>query len=350
MSKHCLPASRGNLGWINRLASLALLCWAGAALGQSAQPAAAAEKDAVLRGDAACTRCHDESEAYPVLSIGKTKHGTQADQRTPTCVSCHGESRNHIDNAKKPGETARPKPDRSFTGQLLASPTEGVVDRYFGQAGKRTSTAVADRNGACMSCHQGGKRMHWSGSAHDARDVACTSCHQVHTAHDKVRDRATQPEVCFTCHKEQRVQVSRPSRHPVKEGKVACSDCHNPHGTAGTRLLARDTVVDTCYTCHAEKRGPFIFNHQPVTEDCTNCHNPHGSMVASLLKSRPPFLCQQCHEPTSHRGNIPGLAAGTGNGAGTRGVTQARSCLNCHTQIHGGNNPTNNAESRSMRR
>jgi DmsE family decaheme c-type cytochrome len=172
----------------------------------------------------------------------------------------------------------------------------------------------------------------------------------VHTQHDKVRDKLTQPEVCTSCHKEQRAQISRPSRHPIKEGKVACTDCHNPHGTAGVKLLVRDTVVDTCYTCHMEKRGPFVFNHQPVTEDCSNCHNPHGTTVANLLKSRPPFLCQQCHEPTSHRGNIPGLIAGTGNAAGSRGVTQARACLNCHTNIHGSNNPTNNAESRSLRR
>jgi DmsE family decaheme c-type cytochrome len=160
----------------------------------------------------------------------------------------------------------------------------------------------------------------------------------------------TQPEVCFACHKEQRVQVKRSSHHPIEEGKVGCSDCHNPHGTAGIRLLVRDNVVDTCYTCHMEKRGPFIFNHQPVTDDCTICHNPHGTNIANMLKSRPPFLCQQCHEPTSHRGNIPGLLAGTGSSAGTRGITQARACLNCHTNIHGGSNPLNNSESRSMRR
>jgi len=59
--------------------------------------------------------------------------------------------------------------------------------------------------------------------------------HQVHTQHDKVRDKQTQPEVCFACHKEQRAQVNRPSHHPIKEGKVACSDCHNPHGTRARR-------------------------------------------------------------------------------------------------------------------
>ena len=306
--------------------------------------------DVVLKGDAVCTRCHDETESYPVLAIGKTRHGSPGDGRTPTCTSCHGDSRRHVENAKEPAATGRPKPDRTFSGQLQSAPGADRVDRYFGQSGKRTSTPVGDRNGACLGCHEGGKRMHWSGSTHDARDVPCTGCHQVHVQHDKVRDRSTQPEVCFACHKEQRVQLSRASHHPVKEGKVACSDCHNPHGSAGPKLLVRDSTVQTCTGCHAEKRGPFIFNHQPVTDDCTICHYPHGSTVASLLKQRAPFLCQQCHEPTSHRGNVPGLLAGTGNAAGTRGLAQARACLNCHTQIHGGSNPTNNAESRSMRR
>lgn len=322
--------------WARALHGIALvltLSVGGAAWAADEAAEKAPRKDMVLKGDAVCTRCHDESESYPVLAIAKTRHGTVADGRAPTCTSCHGDSQSHIQNLKKEGETGRPKPDR-----------------YFGDAGKHTAVPVEERNATCMGCHQGGKRIHWQGSAHESRDVACTSCHQMHTQHDKVRDKATQPEVCFTCHKEQRVQVSRPSHHPITEGKVACSDCHNPHGTAGVKLLVRDTVVDTCYTCHMEKRGPFIFNHQPVTDDCTICHNPHGSTVASLLKSRPPFLCQQCHEPTSHRGNIPGLATGTGTAAGARGITQARACLNCHTNIHGGSNPSNNAESRSMRR
>lgn len=313
-------------------------------------PETDARRDLVLQGDAVCTRCHDESEAYPVLSIGKTKHGTVADGRSPTCTSCHGDSKRHISNQKQPGEKGRPRPDRTFSGPVLSTPGSTQLASFTTPAGKRSTTPVDDRNSACIDCHQGGARMHWQGSLHEARNVACTSCHQVHTQHDRVRNRVTQPEVCFNCHKEQRVQTSRTSHHPIREGKVACTDCHNPHGTAGVKLLVRDTVVDTCYTCHAEKRGPFLFNHQPVTDDCTICHNPHGTTTANLLKSRPPFLCQQCHEPTSHRGNIPGLLAGTGNAAGTRGLAQARSCLNCHTNIHGGNNPTNNSESRSLRR
>lgn len=301
-----------------------------AATPPAVEAAKPAPKDLVLKGDAKCTRCHDENDNAPVLAIGKTRHGVLADGRNPTCTSCHGDSENHINVPE--GVKERPKPDRTFT--------------------KNSSTPVDARNTACLACHQGSRRMLWAGSAHQSHDVACTDCHEIHTQHDKVRDKLTQPDKCFTCHKEQRALVNRPVHHPVLEGKVACSDCHNPHGSAGPKLLVRDSVNATCYTCHMEKRGPFLWEHMPVTDDCTNCHNPHGSTVERLLKVRMPFLCQQCHEPTSHRGNVPGFinANPYDNQPQSRGITQARACLNCHTNIHGGNSPTNNAAARSFRR
>ena len=163
-----------------------------------------------------------------------------------------------------------------------------------------------------------------------------------------MRDKVTQPEVCFTCHKEQRAQINRPSHHPIPEGKMGCSDCHNGHGSVGPKLMKRDSVNDTCYTCHMEKRGPFVHTHEPVAEDCSNCHNPHGTTAESMLKARPPFLCHQCHTP--HGGSIPALAGqigpgalkptGSSSGKSNINITQGRGCLNCHTQVHGTNNPS----------
>jgi DmsE family decaheme c-type cytochrome len=310
------------------LVFLAAMGMPAASFAQTIERPAASSKDMVLVGDAKCTECHDESEKYPVLAIGKTRHGTKADARTPSCISCHGESATHV---KIPtGTKERPKPERFGRGK------NGTVEA---------------RNQSCMDCHQGGARMLWGGSTHEMRDVACSDCHQIHTGHDKVREKKEQPEVCFTCHKQQRVQINRPSRHPILEGKVACSDCHNAHGSAGPKLMVRDTINTTCFQCHAEKRGPFIWNHEPVSENCAHCHNPHGTTVASLLKWRPPFLCQQCHEPSSHRGNIPNVdwasSATTNEG---KNITLGRSCLNCHTNIHGGSNPLNLSHSRSLRR
>jgi DmsE family decaheme c-type cytochrome len=282
-----------------------------------AAQAQAPRKDMVLKGDAQCTRCHDETEEYPVLAIAKTKHGTVADGRTPTCTSCHGVSDLHVN--RPPDAKERPKPDVMF--------------------GKNSKTPMDQRSQACLTCHQGGKRIHWQLSAHAGQDVACSSCHQVHAQHDKARDKQTQTEVCFACHKEVRAQVIRPVRHPIQEGKVACSDCHNPHGTAGEKMLLRDNVNDTCYSCHMEKRGPFVRSHEPVQENCAICHNPHGTTNPNLLKIRPPFLCQSCHQPSSHHSTIPenGLVAGT-SPTTPQAVIMARGCVNCHTNIHGSNN------------
>lgn len=279
-------------------------------------PAVLAADDLVLKGDAQCTACHDDGDAPQVMLIGKSKHGTRADGRTPTCTSCHGPSEEHLKGSGMPTFTFEREHDK-------VDPSEW--------------------SNACLGCHKrDAKRSHWEGSTHQARGVSCNSCHKIHAVSDKVRDKRTQPEVCYACHKEQRNQANRPSHHPVPEGKMACSDCHNVHGSAGPKLLKRDSVVETCYTCHMEKRGPFVHNHEPVNDDCTTCHNPHGTTAESMLKVRPPFLCQQCHTP-----HVPSQAllygqAPTPNIIGWNGasVTQGRACLNCHTQIHGSNNPS----------
>jgi DmsE family decaheme c-type cytochrome len=305
-----------------RCISRALAAGAGLALFLDAFAA----NDLVLRGDAKCTRCHDESDAFPVLAIGQTRHGVKADGRTPSCTSCHGDSERHA--VKPEGVTERPRPDVLFRG-AHKSPPEA-------------------QSGQCLACHQtDAKRSHWMGSAHQSRDVACTACHQVHAAHDRVRDKQTQPDVCYACHKEQRTQVGKPSHHPIPEGKMACTDCHNPHGSVGPKLMKRDSVNDTCYTCHMEKRGPFVHVHEPVAEDCSNCHNPHGTTAENMLKARPPFLCHQCHTP--HGANVAQIAGQGQNAAllgpltgGKSGInyTMARGCVNCHTQVHGTNNPS----------
>ena len=299
-------------------------------LASEASQAKASAKDLILKGDAKCTGCHDEAdEATPtmldlhpsVLAIGKTKHGVKGDARTPTCTDCHGESEKHISHK---GSGSPPKPDMWFT--------------------RKSNTPAAEINGACLSCHKGGNRGHWEGSPHAASgDVACTSCHQVHTQHDKVRNKRTQPEVCFTCHKEQRADSRKMSHHPIIEGKVACSDCHNSHGSPGPKLLKKNTVTETCYTCHAEKRGPLLFEHPPVMEDCSTCHTSHGSNIAPLLKTRAPFQCQECHDGPHSSGSAKGPAIGGFQagytGANPSATSVGRSCLNCHTQIHGSNSP-----------
>ena len=103
---------------------LQVLILATAFMGQAAaqQP----RKDMVQNGDAQCTRCHNEGDEFPVLAIAKTKHGTMADARTPTCISCHGMSDTHVNRPADAKE--RPKPDRTF-GKHSKTPTSENVSR-----------------------------------------------------------------------------------------------------------------------------------------------------------------------------------------------------------------------------
>ena len=314
----------------------------------------------VLKGTALCVSCHDADDlpamtdsVHAPIDIRKSAaSGTASGPLAPTCASCHGESLPHT--VKPEGAKELPKPDFIF-GKI---------------PGKLSTISAAERSKVCQTCHdRDSKRALWAGSQHQAADIACDTCHQVHVKRDKVlSSRINQTESCYACHKDLRNQVNRPSHHPVPEGKMTCADCHNVHGSAGAKLSKRDSMTDTCYTCHAEKRGPFVRPHQPVVEDCANCHNSHGSTVAGMLKTRAPMLCQQCHTPHVTGGigalggqsgvyglAVPGqtspLITGVTGGKNVVNLWQGRSCMNCHTQVHGSNNPsiTNGTPQRLMR-
>jgi DmsE family decaheme c-type cytochrome len=273
------------------------------------------------RGAATCMKCHDEA---PVTDILKTPHAMKGDARTPfgqhECESCHGPSQAHVASAPPPGQH-KVRPNVVFVGPN-ASP-------------------VAERNKMCLSCHENGLRMDWAGSQHQGNNLACVSCHTIHVKKDPILVKATQPDKCFTCHAEQRALSFQYSHHPIREGKVVCADCHNPHGSPGPKLLKKVRVTDTCYTCHADKRGPMLWEHQPVREDCTNCHNPHGSVNPRLLKEKVPFLFLDCHAATNDMGGEGDSIHNTlAPGSSAFYLFGDRSCLNCHSQIHGSNSPS----------
>jgi DmsE family decaheme c-type cytochrome len=319
-----------NLHLSRLIRSLALLTLLSAAPAIAlAQSLAAAPVDASLKGDAVCTKCHDETEKKkPVLSIYKTRHGVKADARTPGCQSCHGASEAHVKNVAQ----SDPRP---------------MVDVQFGT---KDAASPEAQTASCISCHQAGARSHWPGSEHQRRDVACSSCHSVHVRADRVLDRSTQMEVCFECHKTQRAQIQKISSHPLLEGKMSCSDCHNPHGSVGPKLLAKTSVNETCFSCHADRRGPYLWEHSPVAEDCSNCHTPHGSNNKPLLVKRAPWLCQDCHTTDHSRDVNSGANLPNGNLTTINGLNplanqnprlqmNGRNCLSCHALVHGSNHP-----------
>ena len=111
----------------------------------------------------------------------------------------------------------------------------------------------------CLACHQKGERTYWAGSVHETRGLACVNCHSVMKDVSRKHNLKTEveAETCYQCHKIQRAQMQYSSHMPIREGKITCSNCHNPHGSITEKLIREASVNDNCYKCHAEKRGPF---------------------------------------------------------------------------------------------
>src|SRR6266498_5626613 len=185
-----------------------------------------------------CANCHEQ----PHNSIALTAHGARNDAAGSMCQACHGDASAHVQDPMK----------------------NRMVNRF--------KTATADERAAiCLNCHAGQRHLaFWESGKHAKNEVACNNCHDIHgpLAPDptrvalKQRDPAVAPfettsrqieaNTCGKCHQDIRSALLKPSHHPILEGKVRCTDCHNPHGSLSHAMVKQETVNDQCNSCHAD--------------------------------------------------------------------------------------------------
>ncbi len=308
---------------------IAVCAWSSAASAQSPAPA---QKNVAP----VCANCHEDKWN----AIDLSPHGAKNDASGSMCQACHGDASEHLKDPSKA------KPENPF----------------------KHGEPAAKQAAVCLTCHSSNRNLaFWTSGKHALNDVACTNCHSIHGKSplpeiNKFTTTAlpNQAEICWSCHQQIRAANFKPSHHPIIEGKVKCTDCHNPHGALSPAMVKQATINDQCYSCHADKRGPYVFNHPPVEENCATCHNPHGSVHGKLLNEQAPNLCQDCHDASRHPGTVYGAAGGwlcvPGDPnpacAGKPGQPNpavntrliARGCVNCHSAIHGSNAPGNRGQ------
>lgn len=296
---------------------------------QAAAPAQAATQAALPAGYAGsemCATCHEDvSKSF--ADNPHTKMALMHGDAGITCENCHGPGEAHVEGG---GDATK------------------IIDPL--------KVAPAQVNANCEKCHAAA-HPNFDRSPHEKGGLSCISCHSIHGGNVQLPGQAAvkavakpvnanimaptsnyreqllkapQPVLCFQCHSDVKSMFAMPEHHPVNEGVVQCTDCHDVHGSFlpnNLRSVADQSAV--CTKCHTDKRGPFVFEHMPVkAEGCLACHTPHGSQNPRLLNmGNINVLCLQCH------GNV---GADTVHGISAASADSVP-CTSCHTYIHGSN-------------
>lgn len=146
----------------------------------------------------------------------------------------------------------------------------------------------------CLECHPKTAAMFEKQNLHKpVRDGRCTQCHNPHASSHTGLLADPGSALCFNCHPKSKFKAAV-THKPVEEGK--CSSCHDPHAS-NAQFLLKDTGGKSCYACHPQEAMTKKKNVHPEVRkgNCTTCHSAHASANDGLLVKDRRAVCATCH-------------------------------------------------------
>ena len=305
-------------------------------------------------GDCAGARRHASASAHAARAGADSRRATGSGQRTrcrcrrggggyvgtEKCLECHSDKGESLKGTahgqvKNPRSPAATHGCESCHGPGLAH----VQDDASGHMPKIKEMKPVEANQICLACHNRADHVAWEGSAHERRNLTCTTCHSVHSPKSIERQlvKATQPNLRHLPSAAGGQDERAVAHMPVREGKMSCSSCHNPHGSISNVKPEDRKFGSSLHQLSHGNARPVLWEHAPVRENCATCHDPHGSSNDRMLVVRMPMLCQRCHVATKHPATLYDKDEITTNKSNRM---FGRSCVNCHANIHGSNHPS----------
>ena len=261
-----------------------------------------------------------------ILLVGFACVGLAADD---VCLACHGD----IIGARASSVHDNLSCNTCHVGGESHAAAPAVADSVLSFGDE----PAHERSAPCLSCHSD-VRSPTTANPHHQAGVACNDCHNAHGESqleglDQLGlGRLSEGSAsCHGCHQDVFAQFELSEHHPLTDGAMSCTSCHDPHGSEPRRHLG-GFKQSQCAECHADTTGPFVFEHAASrTEGCGACHEPHGSPNRHLLThQRVGELCYSCHAvvPEFHLGFSP---------VAPPRFDEDTVCTNCHVTIHGSN-------------
>ncbi len=272
---------------------------------QAAQTKSPPPAQGEYAGEATCLTCHGD-QAYK-----GTAHGRAFNERTPAaahgCESCHGPGKAHADaggdktliksfktmTPSEGSDTCTTCHNRAahalWDGSQHDQRTLGCATCHSVHTPKGEPLLKAETQpGLCATCHRNVTNRQHRFNHMPVREqrLECSSCHNVHgsTNVKLLRAGTTIDESCTSCHADKRGPYLW-EHAPVAE---SCTTCHDPHGSNNDRMLVAKQPF-LCQRCHVTSRHPptvyegfLLQNSQNANKifarSCTVCHQlVHGS-------------------------------------------------------------------------